>query len=130
MSANVRLGRAKIAFTTLNDAIFGLESIITVYLAARLALDNTLTVGMIFAFMSYKQHFTEKAVQLIEKALDFRLLGLHLERFGHRADARSNAGTIKRLPTRGRSGAGSNSETCSSATPRRSLSCSRTSTSH
>ena len=35
---------------------------------------------MIFAFMSYKQHFIERAVQLIEKALDFRILGLHLER--------------------------------------------------
>jgi len=80
VSANVRLGRAKIAFTTLNDLIFGLENIITVYLAARLALSNTLTVGMIFAFVSYKQHFTDKAVQLVEKALDFRILGLHLER--------------------------------------------------
>jgi ATP-binding cassette, subfamily B, bacterial CvaB/MchF/RaxB len=30
--------------------------------------------------MSYRQHFTDKAVQLIEKALEFRLLGLHLER--------------------------------------------------
>jgi len=80
VSTNVRLGRAKIAFTTLNDAIFGLETIITVYLAARLALSNTLTIGMIFAFMSYKQHFTDKAVQLIERVLDFRILGLHLER--------------------------------------------------
>src|SRR3954452_1102597 len=80
VSGNVRLGRAKIAFTTINDVIFGLENIITVYLAARLALNNTLTIGMIFAFMSYKQNFTDKAVQLIEKALDFRLLGLHLER--------------------------------------------------
>src|SRR4051812_3289921 len=80
VSTNVRLGRAKIAFTTINDVIFGLEGIITVYLAARLALNNTLTVGMIFAFMSYKQNFTDKAVQLIEKALDFRLLGLHLDR--------------------------------------------------
>jgi len=79
-STNVRLGRAKIAFTTINDVIFGLENIIVVYLAARLALNNTLTVGMIFAFMSYKQHFTDKSVQLIEKALEFRLLGLHLER--------------------------------------------------
>src|SRR5215204_4778907 len=58
VSANVRLGRTKIAFTTINDVIFGLESIIIVYLAAKLALNNTLTVGMIFAFMSYKQHFT------------------------------------------------------------------------
>jgi ATP-binding cassette subfamily B protein RaxB len=80
VTANVRLGRAKIAFGTANDLIFGFESIITVYLAAKLALGNALTVGMIFAFMSYRQHFTEKAVQLVEKALDFRILGLHLER--------------------------------------------------
>jgi ATP-binding cassette subfamily B protein RaxB len=30
---------------------------------------------MIFAFMSYRQHFIDKAVQLVEKALDFRVLG-------------------------------------------------------
>lgn len=80
VSANVRLGRAKIAFSAVNDVIFGLENIITVYLAARLALGNALTVGMIFAFMSYKQNFTERAVQLVEKAIDFRILGLHLGR--------------------------------------------------
>jgi ATP-binding cassette subfamily B protein RaxB len=79
-NANVRLGRVKIAFSTMNDLIFGLEMVLTVFLAARLALANSLTVGMIFAFMSYRQHFTEKAVQLVEKALDFRILGLHLER--------------------------------------------------
>jgi ATP-binding cassette, subfamily B, bacterial CvaB/MchF/RaxB len=79
-NANVRLGRTRIAFKTLNDIIFGIELIITVYLAARLALANAMTIGMIFAFMSYRQHFTDKAVQLIEKALEFRLLGLHLER--------------------------------------------------
>jgi ATP-binding cassette, subfamily B, bacterial CvaB/MchF/RaxB len=80
VGANVRLGRAKVAFTGINDLLFGLENIITIYLAARLALSNSLTIGMIFAFMSYKQHFTEKAVQLVEKALDFRILELHLER--------------------------------------------------
>ena len=80
VSANVRLGRTRVAFTTINDALFGLENVVTIYLAARLALGNNLTIGMIFAFMSYKQHFTEKAVQLVEKALDFRILELHLER--------------------------------------------------
>jgi ATP-binding cassette subfamily B protein RaxB len=35
---------------------------------------------MIFAFIAYKQLFTERAAALIEKTLDFRLLGLHLER--------------------------------------------------
>lgn len=80
VSTNVRLGRTKILFTTINDLIFGLEMIVTIYLAAKLVLGNQLTVGMIFAFMAYKQLFTDKAVALVEKALEFRILGLHLER--------------------------------------------------
>jgi ATP-binding cassette, subfamily B, bacterial CvaB/MchF/RaxB len=80
VNANVHLGRAKISFKTINDSISGLENIVTVYLAARLALENVMTVGMIFAFMSYKKHFMEKTILLIEKAIEFRLLDLHLER--------------------------------------------------
>ncbi len=80
INANVRLGRVRITFKTLNETIFGLENIVTVYLAARLALDGALTVGMIFAFMSYKRQFVDKTVLLVEKAIDFRLLDLHLER--------------------------------------------------
>ena len=92
VNANVRLGRARITFKTLNDLIFGLENIVTVYLAARLALDNALTVGMIFAFMSYKRHFTDKTVMLVEKAIDLRLLGLHLERLSDIALGEPEAG--------------------------------------
>jgi ATP-binding cassette subfamily B protein RaxB len=80
VGANVRLGRAKITFTGLRDVLFGLENIITIYLAAKLALNNSLSIGMIFAFMSYKQQFKDKAALLVEKALDFRILELHLER--------------------------------------------------
>jgi ATP-binding cassette subfamily B protein RaxB len=92
VSANVRLGRTKIAFATINEAIFGIENIVAIYLAARMALADALTVGMIFAIMSYKQHFTEKAVQLVEKALDFRILELHLERLGDIALSRLERG--------------------------------------
>jgi ATP-binding cassette subfamily B protein RaxB len=80
VNANVALGRAKITFKLANDLIFGLENIVVIYFAAWLALDNVLTVGMIVAFMSYKMSFTEKAVLLVEKALEFRILDLHLER--------------------------------------------------
>jgi ATP-binding cassette subfamily B protein RaxB len=45
-----------------------------------LVISNQMTVGMIFAFMAYKMHFTGKASTLVEKALEFRLLDLHLER--------------------------------------------------
>jgi ATP-binding cassette subfamily B protein RaxB len=80
VNANVRLGRARITFKTLNDAIFGLENIVTIYLAVGLALNGSMSVGMIFAFMAYKRQFLDKTALLIEKAIEFRLLGLHLER--------------------------------------------------
>ena len=80
VSANVRLGRARISFKAINDTIFGLENVITIYLAARLALDNLISVGMIFAFVSYKLQFAERTALLIEKLVDLRILGLHLER--------------------------------------------------
>ena len=41
VSANVSLGRTRVSFMTIRDAIFGLETVITIYLAARLALNNT-----------------------------------------------------------------------------------------
>ena len=97
VNANVGLGRALITFKTLNDLIFGLESILTVYLAARLALGNALTVGMIFAFMSYKRHFTEKAVMLVEKGIELRLLGLHLDRVSDIALGEPEAGHDRSL---------------------------------
>jgi ATP-binding cassette subfamily B protein RaxB len=79
-NANVHLGRAKITFSTINDLIFGVELILIVFLSAKLVLAGQLTVGMVFAFMAYRQHFTERSVALVEKALEFRILGLHLER--------------------------------------------------
>ena len=71
-----------------------------------MALADVLTIGMIFAFMSYKLHFIEKAVQLIEKALDFRILELHLERLGDIALSKLERGHDQVLdymrPIRGR----------------------------
>jgi ATP-binding cassette, subfamily B, bacterial CvaB/MchF/RaxB len=80
VSANVRLGRVQISFKTLNELLFGIENILVIFVAAHSALDNVMSIGMIFAFIAYKQHFTEKSVQLVEKAIDLKLITLHLER--------------------------------------------------
>ena len=80
VNAEIRLGRAQVQFQTMNRAIFGAEQILTIYLATMLALENALTVGMIFAFIAYKTSFTTKASALVEKVIEFRLLDLHLER--------------------------------------------------
>ena len=80
INASVRVGRTRVLFTTLNEAIFGLENIVTIYLAVRMGLAGQLTIGMIFAVLAYKHSFMDKAVSLVEKVLDFRILELHVER--------------------------------------------------
>lgn len=80
INARARLARLKIWFASANDGIFSLENILLVYVAATMVLDNQFTIGMIFAFMAYKQSFTEKASALVEKAVEFKMLNLHLGR--------------------------------------------------
>lgn len=76
----VRLGRLNIGFRTANGLLYGLENILVVYVGAKLAMDGHLTIGMLFAFMSYKQQFLEKATNLLETAIQYRMLDLHLDR--------------------------------------------------
>lgn len=80
INTGIRLGKFRIGFDTANGVLFGIENIIVIYLGANLVLDNALTVGMLYAFVSYKRQFTEKANTLVDKVIEFKMIRLHLER--------------------------------------------------
>jgi len=85
----------KQVFRIANDAIFGLENVLIIYLGAQAALAGDMTVGMLFAFISYKQQFVDKAARLIERAIEFRMLDLHLERLADVAGAEPEQGHFR-----------------------------------
>ena len=60
--------------------IFGVETIAIIYLGAQHVLDGALTIGMLYAFLSYKGEFTGRLGELVRQALELRLLRVHLER--------------------------------------------------
>jgi len=80
MNADVSLARIGIWQSTANLLIFGLESIVSIWLAIRLAIGGGFSVGMIFAFMAYKTQFLQRGASLIDQIINFRMLSLHLER--------------------------------------------------
>jgi ATP-binding cassette subfamily B protein RaxB len=82
----------KQAFRVANEAIFGLENVLIIYLGAQAALAGEMTVGMLFAFISYKQQFVDKAARLVERAIEYRMLDLHLERLADIAGAEPERG--------------------------------------
>ncbi|ACJ00103.1 peptidase domain-containing ABC transporter [Rhodospirillum centenum] len=92
VTRGVRLGRLNIGFTLANGLIYGVENVLVVYAGARLAMDGDLTVGMLFAFMAYKQQFLDKATKLLETAIQYRMLDLHLDRISDIALAERERG--------------------------------------
>ena len=54
---------------------------LVIYVAARLILEGQgFSVGMLFAFLSFRQTFTDRAVGLVNQVMQFRFLRLHLDR--------------------------------------------------
>lgn len=82
INTGIRLGKMKIIFTSMNSLLFGIENIVVIYFAAKLVMSGSMTVGMLYAFLSYKSQFTSKALALIENFIELKMLGLHLERLG------------------------------------------------
>ncbi len=60
--------------------LLGTEHLLLIYLGAQLVLDGGLSVGMLFAFVSYKARFSQAVGGLTEQVLKFRMLSLHRER--------------------------------------------------
>lgn len=84
LNLGVRIERLNIGYRIANSLLFGVENILVVYLGAQLimATDTTQTfsVGMLMAFLSYKGQLTQRFSSLVDKLIEFKMLGLHLER--------------------------------------------------
>ena len=81
ISANFSVSKMEIIRGLLQGLVSGTQTIVIVYLAARLIIEGSgFSVGMLFAFLSYRQTFTDRATALINQTFQFRLLNLHLER--------------------------------------------------
>lgn len=79
-NAELRINRLGVTYESARIVLFGVERVVVIWLAARSVLDNALSVGMLFAFIAYKEQFSTRISTLIDRLLDLRMLGLHGER--------------------------------------------------
>lgn len=79
-NAELRVSKVAISYQAANNILFGVERIAVVWIAALAVLDNRFSVGMIFAFVAYKDQFSHRIASLIDKIFELRMLRLHGER--------------------------------------------------
>jgi len=92
---DVRTAKMNIGFSTANTFVFGLENLLVFWLGAGLvmksgiggvgggasaAMASPFTIGMLFAYISYKGQFTSRVSALINYAVEIKMLSLHSER--------------------------------------------------
>jgi ATP-binding cassette, subfamily B, bacterial CvaB/MchF/RaxB len=68
------------AFGFAHEMLFAAERVLILYLGALAVLDNRLSVGMLIAFLSFRENFVGKASSLIEAVFQFRMLSIHTDR--------------------------------------------------
>lgn len=79
-NAGLRVQRVHISNETAQTLLFGLERVLVVWLAARSVLAGSFTVGMLFAYMAYKELFSTRVASMIDKLSELAMLRLHGER--------------------------------------------------
>jgi len=70
----------RLAFKTINSLLIGALAILVIWLGAQRVLENQMSIGMLLAFIAYKDQFLERVSNLIDKGVDLVMLRLHAER--------------------------------------------------
>jgi ATP-binding cassette subfamily B protein RaxB len=80
VNQEVRLARMGLGFQAASQLVFGAERIAVIWIGALLAIRNVFSVGMLVAYLAYKDQFAQRVSTLIDRCIDLRMLRLHAER--------------------------------------------------
>jgi ATP-binding cassette subfamily B protein RaxB len=80
LNAGVQVQRLGINVKFAHGVLLGSENIVLMLLGGYAVLNNQISIGMIMAYLSFKDQFYNRVFALVDKLFEFRLLELHLAR--------------------------------------------------
>ncbi|WP_244832119.1 peptidase domain-containing ABC transporter [Caballeronia sp. TF1N1] len=80
VNASLRIQKLGIAYHSANSLLSAIENIMVIWVGAKLVLDHTFSVGLLVAYISYKNQFDAKVTSVIDRFFEFRLLHVQMER--------------------------------------------------
>lgn len=72
--------RLNTVFQLVNTLVFGLETVLVMYLGAMLVMRHELSIGMIFAYGAYKMQFSSRISALVDLFFQIKMLTIQRER--------------------------------------------------
>jgi ATP-binding cassette subfamily B protein RaxB len=80
VNSGLSIQKTRMWYQVVNASIFGIENILVIYFLAMAILEGSMSVGMLTAYIAYKQMFTRNYATFLDNLMEFKMLGLHLER--------------------------------------------------
>jgi ATP-binding cassette, subfamily B, bacterial CvaB/MchF/RaxB len=80
VNADLRTQKLQVMYRLLNGLLFGVERILIVWLGAGLVMDGAFSIGVLLAFIAYKDQFVNRVSGLIDRLVEMRMLHLQGER--------------------------------------------------
>ncbi|CAO4176086.1 peptidase domain-containing ABC transporter [Methylorubrum populi] len=80
LNARLRLQRLDLVFGRGNEFLFGADRLILLVLGARAVIDQSMTLGMLVAFLAYRDQFSTRIGNLIQSGFQLRMLSVQTDR--------------------------------------------------
>ncbi|MGK2911685.1 MAG: peptidase domain-containing ABC transporter [Sphingobium sp.] len=81
VNATLGVGRLRIFLTSAQGLMSGLQQVVVIGIAAAMVIRGEgMTVGMMFAVLSFRQTFSDRMAALVNQLVQIRMVGLHLDR--------------------------------------------------
>jgi ATP-binding cassette subfamily B protein RaxB len=100
MNAGIATRKLELMFSVMHRLLFGLERVAVVWVGALLVMDQKFSVGMLFAFVAFKEQFAQRVSALIDKGVELRMLRLQGERLADIVLAPPEDAGVPRLSAR------------------------------
>lgn len=94
LNAGSRVARLNLGYDALSGLLLGVENVLIVFVGAHQVLSGALTIGMLYAFVAYRTHFSNAMNSLITQIVQGLMLSLHLARISDIALAEQEPGLL------------------------------------
>jgi ATP-binding cassette subfamily B protein RaxB len=94
VAAELRVSKIDMIFTIVSTFLFGLDRLIIIFFGARAVIGGTLSVGMLVAFLAYKDQFSLRVGKCLDTFVRLGTLTVHGERIADIALAEPEQGNF------------------------------------
>jgi ATP-binding cassette subfamily B protein RaxB len=92
VGAEVRVAKIDLIFSVAAPVLFGLDRVVIIFFGARAVIDGILSIGMLVAFLAYKDQFSQRVSKLLDSLVRLGTLTVHGERIADIALAEPECG--------------------------------------